>query len=74
MLEFSLVTVSLVRRRNGQCEAYSQRHEVLGTNFGCKLEYTSSTCKDYTTVLSVEIKPWKGIVDNRIRQNVSHNS
>jgi hypothetical protein len=40
MLEFSLVTVSLVRRRKGQCEEYSQRHEVLGAHFGYTLEYT----------------------------------
>jgi hypothetical protein len=74
MLEFSLVTESLVRRRNGQCEEYSQRNEVLGTNFGCTLEYTTPTGKDYTAVTSVEIKPWQIIVDNRIWQNVSHNS
>jgi len=43
MLEFSPVTVSLVRRRNGQCEEYSQRHEVLGTKLGYTLEYTSPT-------------------------------
>jgi hypothetical protein len=73
MLEFSLVTVSLVRR-NWQCEEYSQRHEVLGTNFGYTLEYTAPTGRDYTAVTSVEIKPWKSIVDNRIWQNVSHNS
>jgi hypothetical protein len=74
MLEFSLVTASLVRRRNGQCEEYSQRHEVLGTNFGYALEYTAPTGKGYTTDISVEIKPWKSIADNRIRQNISHNN
>ena len=74
MLEFSLVTASLVRRRNGQCEEYSQRHEVLGTNFGYTLEYTARTGRGYTTVISFEIKHRKSTVDNTIRQNVSHNN